>query len=450
MNKMAGNGFVGFKPSDNASFDLSFGTQGSQVQKDYFGLNGTKLNTNESKSTYANLAARWYDFSLRSSIISGNDNINYNSLNIHPNQYNYTVQDVVAEYAAKFKGKYTITPGVSYQGIEINDTKYITNATNPTAGFYNGKPTLSNIAGFLRTDLNLTDRWRVLAAIRGDKFSNPKKPYLAYELATTYKLNEDNLIRVAVTRSNSSSFMGSSKLNIMSPTPLPGVTVDIAGNSNLKLQTIQMVEAGYRSKLSKNLQLDLDVFRQRLENLSVIQAQVYNPIIKTAQYSQVTNLPTSAVQYGTTLSLNFVASENLQIKPFITVQHTRTYDLPSAFATASVNPGLTYSSSTHKSTPAVYGGYYVNYRLAARWNINMNGYYFSAQRQYDQSDPTGVSPYGHISGKVLVNAKLNWSATKQLSLFANARNAFNSSAREIFGTDHINGIYLVGASFSLN
>ncbi len=450
MNKWGANGFVGFKPKENLSLDLSFGTQKSQVQKDYFGLNGTKLNNSHTESSYANLAAKWSNLSFRSSILSGNDNINYNVQKIRPNQYNYTVVDAITEYTFKLGDKYSITPGASYQGTFIDDTPYITNPTNPTAGFYNGKPTLNGVAGILRSDLNFTEKWRVVAALRSDKFSTHDKLFLAYELASTYKLNSKNLIRVAVTRSNSSSFTGYSKLNLISPTPIPGIVVTVAGNSNLKLQTIQMVEFGFRSKLNKNLQLDMDVFRQQLNNLAIIQAEVYNTTIKTATASRVHNLPTQAVQYGATLSLNYLPAENIQIKPFVTFQNTHTYDLPSALVQPSVDPNVTYSNSEHKSTPAVYGGYYANYKFASKWNVNLNGYYFSAHRQYDRSDATSTSDVGHISGKVLVNMKLNYALTKQISLYANARNMLNSTSREVFGTDHTGALYLVGGSFSLN
>ena len=83
-------------------------------------------------------------------------------------------------------------------------------------------------------------------------------------------------------------------------------------------------------------------------------------------------------------------------------------------------------------------------------NVNLNGYYFAAHRQYDGTDATSTSEVGDIKGKFLVNVKANWNVTQQLSLYVNARNVLNSNTREFFGTDRIGGLYTVGASFSLH
>src|SRR6185369_11290651 len=112
----------------------------------------------------------------------------------------------------------------------------------------------------------------------------------------------------------------------------------------------------------------------------------------------------SAVQNGMTLGLNFVASDKLQIKPFITIQNTETTDLPSAYVSG---PAVTYSTSQHKNTPSVYGGYFINYSPLSKLNINLNGYYFAAHHQYDASDVAATGSTGDINGKFLVNLKAN-------------------------------------------
>ncbi len=147
----------------------------------------------------------------------------------------------------------------------ITTQDYVENG--PT--FLNG--TSQNIntgAAFLRTDLKPVKNLRIIAAVRADKFSTPDDVYLAYEFATTYSINEKNLIRAAITRSNSGSFIGITKLNLFVPTPIPGVTAHRYGNENVDLLTVNMVEVGYRSKLSKSLQLDFDVFAQKADQLN--------------------------------------------------------------------------------------------------------------------------------------------------------------------------------------
>lgn len=446
-NSFGVNGFVGYRANEKTTFDLSVGTQAAELQKVFLGGFNTKFSTNKSNSSYANLAAKISNLSIRTSFVTGSDNLNVGD---RPNEYDYQVISADAEYAVKVNEKISVTPGISYQHVKYDDTDYRVEGNNTNAGLLNGTPTINTTAGFIRTDFNFTSKWRLLAAIRGDKFSSPDKTYLAYELASTYKLNENNLIRVAFTRSNSGSFIGYNYLNIIVPTPLPGLSVTQSGNTDLKLFTISMIELGYRAQLTDNLQLDIDLFNQRAEHFTAVTAEVYNPMINTITGYRFNNLPTTATQNGATLSFNFVPGNKIQFKPFVTVQKTETKDLPSSYAEASVDPTLTYSTRTHKSTPSVYGGYYLNYKPGKKFNFNLNGYYFSSHRQYDASDANETSATGNIKAKFLVNLKATWHATSQIDVFVNGRNVLNTDSREFFGTDRIGGLYLAGASFSLN
>jgi iron complex outermembrane receptor protein len=444
---MGVNSFIGYKPLENVSLDLSMGTQNSQVQKIFLGGNGTRFSTNETTSGYANLAATISNLTVRTSYNAGNENLNVGS---KPNQYDFAVADANIEYAFKFNDKISVSPGFSYQYVKFDDNDYRVDGSNPSAGFLNGAPSITTVAGFVRTDVSVTDNWRVLAAVRADKFSSPDKTYLAYELASTYKLNENNLVRFAVTRSNSGSFMGYTYLNIQVPTPVPGLAVQQLGNTDLKLFTIDMIEVGFRSKLTRNLQLDIDLFNQRAENFTAITAEEFNPIINTTSVYRFNNLPTTAMQNGATLGFNFVPNDKLQFKPFVTVQQTETRDLPSSFASPALDPSVTYSDGTHKSTPSVFGGYYFNFKASRKFNFNVNSYYFAKHRQYDNTDANETSAEGEIKGKLLVNFKANWSVTPKLNVFVNGRNALNSNTREFFGTDRIGGVYLAGVSFSFH
>jgi iron complex outermembrane receptor protein len=224
---------------------------------------------------------------------------------------------------------------------------------------------------------------------------------------------------------------------------MPGVNFERKGNQDLKLFRINMIELGYRVQFSNKVQLDIDVFRQKAENFTSLQT--------TGMFSQqFRNIPTTAEQLGATVSLNIVPNENFQVKPFITFQKTEIDSLPSSYFDASIDPTLTYSSKDHENTPSFYGGAYVNYKAGKKWNFNVNGYFFSNHRQYDASDLDDNSEAGNISGKAIVNFKVNYAVLKQLNLFFNGRNIFNNSSREYYGTDRIGGVYSLGASFSLN
>jgi iron complex outermembrane receptor protein len=432
MNKWGANAFLNYKTSEKVSFDLSLGLQESNVQKNFIGGGNTPFTVNTSQSRYANLAAQIYGLHVRTSVIKGTDDLDYGS---SPGKYDYVTTNAEAEYEIKVGNVATIVPGFNYQNANYNDKDYF-NAQ--TGAYLNGETVkINTTSGYLRTDIKPVKDLRVIAAVRVDKFSVPNDAYLAYEFAATYNLNENNLIRAAITRSNSGSFIGNNYLNIQIPVA-PGVYASRVGNQDLNLFRISMIEFGYRSQLSKTLQLDIDVFQQKAENFSAI--------ITTSQItSAFANVPTVAKQTGTTLSINIVPNAKWQIKPFLTYQKTTTEDLP-----ANYGANGTYSDSDHKSTPAVYGGYFVNFRPNNKFNFNLNGYCFSSQRQYSADSPSDNSAVGNISGKVLVNAKVAYNITQKFNVFLNGRNIFHSNAREYYGTDRIGSVYALGAAFHLN
>lgn len=450
MDKWGANAFLTYNPTQKISMDVSLGLQKSEVQKIFLGvLNTTLFNTNLSNTKYANLLAKIHGIQVRSSFVKGYDNLGVGAV---PNEYDYSNFDMNAEYEVKLGKNHTLTPGISYQSVSYTDEKY-TVAKSLANGFLNGSQKINTLAGFLRSDLNLTAKWRVLAAIRADRFSSPDALRLAYEAATTYKLTGKHLVRAALTRSNSGSFIANNFLDINLEIN-PFLTVYQQGNPNLNLLTVRMYEAGYRAQLTKSLQLDMDVFHQTADNLSALVLTGFAPTPPyppfTPQNFRFENIPTKAVQTGATLSINYIPNDKFQIRPFVTVQRTQTTNLPAEFIATSLNPQLPYLSGEHKNTPSIYGGYFVNCRIAKKLDLNMTGYYFGRHNQYDVSDRTGEGEQGVIKGKFLLNAKVKYSVTPQLNVFVNARNALNNNSREFFGADQIGGLYMGGIAFRLN
>ncbi len=445
MKKVGANGFFNFKANEHVVFDLSIGLQNSEVQKNFLsGPGNTPFTTNRTESQYANLSGKIHGLTLRSSILNGHDNLNVGA---PPNQYNYQVADGYAEYEVKAGEKISIVPGVSYQYASYNDADFV----NDGGVFLNGKKsTIGTTSAFVRTDIRPITNLRIIAAGRADRFSVPDKTYLAYEFASTYKLNKTNLIRAAVTRSNSGSFIGNNFLNYNQVIPdaiAPGInaTYTRQANQNLKLSTVNMIEFGYRSQLTKNIQLDFDVFSQKIENLSALifkgfNGNFANPMI----VEKFENIPTVASQMGATFAINFVPNEKFQFKPFVTIQKTKVDNL-----LASYDNSTTSTNETHKSTPAYYGGYYLNFKASKKINVNVNGYYFASHVQYGR-DGNRTPVNFNVSGKFLVDMKASYHFTNQLSGFINARNALNNNTREYFGADKIGGLYLAGLSFKLN
>ena len=436
LNKWGVNGYLNYKATEKVVFDLTLTHQEASVQKIWI---SNPLIDGLTDNSSVNLNAKIHDLHVRTSYLKGH-NID-TRFNVPYAEYDFNVGDVVAEYNIKFGKNYTITPGVSYQTVTFDDRDYI-NPDMGVIGLFNSENTISTMAGYLRADLNFTQKLRVLGGVRVDKFSDPDDAYLAYEFATTYKLNSKNLVRAAITRSNSGSFIGYNFLNIA------GGQI---GNTNLKLFTLDMIEFGYRSQITNKLQLDIDLFHQKGKNLTAI--------VQTAGPQQFYNVPTTATQIGSTISLNFVPNDKFQFKPFITIQKTETDDLASFYLDPSLPsppyPAVTYSNSTHKYTPGSYGGFYFNYRPISKLNINISSYYFGKQTQYDGSydsnnTTTPQYAYGQIQSKFTVNAKVSYEVVKNLNVFASGRNILNSDSREFYAGDRTAGLYTGGLSYNLS
>jgi iron complex outermembrane receptor protein len=446
LNKWGINGDLTYKFSEKITADLTVSRQMASSQRVFASKPLAYSNTD---NTAVNLAINIHALKIRSSYLSGYNSDNKTSSPSPNGEYDFKVADAVAEYDFKIGSRYTITPGISYQNVKFDDRAY-KNVASDMTGYYNAEHSITTTAGFLRSDLNFTNKLRVIAALRVDKFSVPDKAYLAYEFAGTYKITDNNLIRLAVTRSNSGSFIGYNYVNVDNV-----YTGQFIGDTNLKLLTINMLELGYRAQLTEKLQFDIDVFQQKAENLTAIVVKQTPPFASTL-VAQFANTPTTATQRGVTLSVNYVPNEKIQFKPFITLQKTETKDLPSAYIDPSAIPfPITYSNSTHQYTPGSFGGFYLNYKPVAKFNINLNGYYFAKQSQYDASwsetdKTTAQYAQGQIKAKFMLNAKVSYEVAKGLNVYVNARNLFGSSSREFYGTDQTAGLYLLGLSYNLN
>jgi iron complex outermembrane recepter protein len=449
--KFGANGFLNYRVTEDIYFDVTGGTQQSEVQKIFLSnvFNGSiPFTQNETNTSYVNVAGKVKGFSFRSSYLNGYDNL---ALNAAPNQYDYNVFDASAEYTFTLGKLGTVVPGVSLQHATLSDENYVEEGLTFLGGVSQDIKTSS---AYVRADIKPLEALRVIGALRMDKFSTPDDVYLAYELAATYKINEQNIVRGAVTRSNSGSFVGNNYLNLQVP-----LTQDLnfvrSGSDNLKLYTVNMIELGYRAQISKAFQVDIDVFRQEAKNFTALVTtnglDFGNGVFQPTE-QKFLNVPTTATQTGVTLGVTYAASDKLHVKPFITVQKTETEALPSSFVDPDLAQALgapvSYSSSKHENTPGIYGGYYINYSATKSLNVNLNGYFFNAHRQYDQYDAAASSATGDISGKFLLNAKVAYNFGK-VTVFVNGRNIVNSESTEFFGADKTSYSLLGGLNLSL-
>ncbi|MDQ3536969.1 MAG: TonB-dependent receptor, partial [Bacteroidota bacterium] len=446
LQKSGMNSFITYKPSKDLSFDLSVGAQTSDAQKIVSGalvesfVLFTHLTTDMSNTQYANLNSKIYGMSIRTSYINGSDVLSKGGLFA---KYDYGIADLTAEYGIELNSKIKVTPGISYHSATYNDLE---NAVQEKKiGFLNAKRNISTTSGFIRTDMQPIKNLRVVGALRFDKFSSPDDVYLAYQLASTYNITQNNLIRAVVSRSNSGSFIANNYMNMSLDIPMaPGLKISAFGNENLTLFQMDMIEFGYRAKFTSNLHFDVDLFRQVGKNMSVM---VMNPLPQDGNIiSQFTNIPMEVIQNGLTASINFVPNNKIQVKPFITIQKTMVVGLPLNY---NIFELAVTSDEDHKNTPNAYGGFFFNYRPISKLNVNFNGYYLGDHTQYDVHQ-TENAQLGQTKGKMLISSKASYTVIKNLDLFVSARNLFNNQAREFYATDHSGGLYLMGASLNIN
>lgn len=435
------NTFIGYNPSEKVQLDFSAGYQNSGSQKSFLANSASNLGWNEAYSGYANFAARIHGLSVRTSLWSGYEDLSYKA---PPGRYDFKVFDFMAEYEIKIGKLGSIVPGVSYMSANFDDSKY----QSPTeTTFFAGKSQdIRTLSGFVRTDWNFTEKWRVIAAARLDKFSVPDASYIAYEFASTYSLNEANLVRAAVTRSNSGSFVGNNYVDFT------GV-VAILGNQNTKLFVVNMIEVGYRTKLSDRFQIDLDVFQQKGSNVVAYMVSGFQspaPGVVVPSLIQLQGTPIESTQQGFTLSFNYILNQRVQFKPFITYQSTETKNFPDQYVLPSLAP-VTYSTISHKAAPAFFGGWYFNYNQE-KWNVNISGYYMGEQEKYagNLSFPAPPVPVDTNPSKFLLNAQVGYNLTKSLSAFATGRNLLNQTGREFGYTDKIGSFYGFGLNLNFS
>lgn len=439
LDKKGLNLFMDFNPSDKLSLQLQSGLQEASIQRVYQDNSYTPFSTPRYESKYASLSAAVGNLKGRFSYVDGYDNLEEGS--VFPLlEYDYKTIDASVEYDWSVTDKISVRPGISYQSAQYSDKPYIS-PENGIIGVLNDKQTIRSFAGSLGVDYHITDAWRVVGGIRMDKFSTPDEAYVSYQLATTYHINENNVVRAVYAKSNSGSFIGPNYVNIVFPNN--GSIVSYSGNEDLDLFQIHMVELGYRTKISNHLELNVELFRQRTDNSYIILLDAEPGLV---HYSYE-NIDAEATQNGVTLSANYVASNKFQVKPFITYQQTEVENLPTGFRTAAVDPVNNISNTVtvdNDQTPSLFGGLYLNYRPVKSLNINLNPYYMSEQNQYSfYSLANPASDLGEIDSKLIINAKVAYDVTKNINVYINARNLSDNNSREFIGADR-NGMLLLG------
>jgi iron complex outermembrane receptor protein len=458
MNKHGINAFIGYQPTEKVKLDFTTGLQNSQVQSSYAENLTTPLSTVASNTHYVDVKVGAYGLSGQASYVDGTQNPVVGGTGA---KYDFNTLDANIEYGFVIK-KLTVKPALTYRKAVYDDSNYWNTETKE--GVISGREEVITYAASVRADYSLfNEKLRIIGSLRADKFNYPQDYYVSYQLVANYKLNEKNLFRVVQARANRSPFIYDTYLDKtfkgavqVGPNQYVPTETYVFGNKELKLVTSDMTEMGYKVKVANNLQLDVELFRTITRNYAdlIQDKSVITPGSGVKTTISIQNLPLSVRQNGLTISANYVINK-IQVKPFVTLQETKLRDYSSYYTTEKANPVNNINSGigtsvTHKGTPGVYGGAYINYHIHPKVNINLNGYYFSSQTYYHRFNTTyrdGQRGVDQIAGKFIANAKISYSPIKHLDIFVSGKNIAGQNTREFYKTDNIGTNVLAGLNF---
>lgn len=431
VDKFGINGFFNYKLNDDVSFDLSAGIQESEVQKVYVEVTYTPLTTEKSETQYVNFLTKFYGAAFQFSYLNGYQN----TLGVIGWEYDFNNIDVLFEYDYEWNNL-TLRPGFMYRKVEFDDEKGVENSS-VGLGLINGAYDLTTTSFYIRSDWKPTEKLRLIGAVRADKYNYPDETYFSYQLASTYKINENNLLRFTVSRANK----GSNILDTYVDFNYNNVVI-YSGSKDLDLMTMDLFELGFRSKLSPKLHLDLELFYSQSKDFT--SATVIDSVVGFSNYFSSQNLSVEPKQMGATIGFNYIPKENLQIKPYVTFQQT---DLES------FDPNITDMTEEtieeeHEWTPKYYGGLYINYMPLEKLNINVNSYFYDSQTfkylTIVNSDDETELLTDEISGKFLINSKISYEFWKNSKVYLNARNLLSGEERQFAFADEIKPVYILG------
>lgn len=460
MEKYAGNVFVNYRLSNKSKLSFAAGGQHSAAQRVSIENGFTPLSYTQSNTAYADLRGNIKDLSFQLSHTSGTQILE----STPGNKYDFNLFNGNLEYNFVRKN-FSIKPGVSYQSAVYDDRDYADKVLHN--GLFNNRGLINTASASLRGEYNLFNKaLRLVGGLAINKFNYPDTAYLSYQLAATWKLNKNNLVRVVFSSAPRSTTVYNTYVSQTFYTlpvgPNRYEAMAIIGNKELKLLTAKMIEVGYRSQLSKNISIDAELFHIQSRNYS-LQAfhSPYDLLYGTDTVKlwpiMTTNLPMQLKQSGVTLSVT-VNTRKLKIKPFVTWQQTIIKDFVPSFIMPGVAPGVVdiYSgignSSVLNSTPAVYGGGTVDYKIARKVNINLSSYFFTKQEYYHISGMllnNGSKGTDHLPAKFILNANISYEPVKGCTLFCTGKNLLGKTAREFYYTDKIPFMLMGGFSYKL-
>ncbi|MCT4646294.1 MAG: TonB-dependent receptor [Carboxylicivirga sp.] len=502
--RMGVNGYIDFMPNEHTTINVMTGMQSSQAITSSMGDVPTPYTTKKAETAYLDLRATYKGLSLQA-------NYNFGTIDYMLGNEGFELDNdqlnIQAEYDWNL-GKISIRPGFSYQSMSYDDSEHIDKIGN---GYLNKEQTINILASSARIDYRPTDKLRLVAAMRAEKYNNPDDIYASWQFVGSYKVNDNNIFRAVYSRANQSSFLVNTYSNYtwnIVNMPYPKI-MQFDGDKNHDLKTMDMIEIGYRTRPAKSLFVDVEAFYTVSDNFGALlpagsSLAVFNPLDVAAGIAtgvDVTpevngyvnimyqNLDLVAKQKGLTTSIDWVISEKLVANGNFTIQKTKLDN----YIPLSRNDIVGYQAGLLQTDPnleAKIGQAIMNYATGVqegRIDPSVQSYaiaistdaipdvekddykhkstpsYFGGfSLTYRPTKKLEIFPqayfYGEqefesqystetIDAKFLLNAKVSYKANSNLTFFVNGRNILNMKEREFAYMDEIPGMVLGGLNF---
>jgi iron complex outermembrane receptor protein len=499
--RMGVNGYIDFMPNEHTTINVMTGMQSSQAITSSMGDVPTPYTTKKAETAYLDLRATYKGLSLQA-------NYNFGTIDYMLGNEGFELDNdqlnIQAEYDWNL-GKISIRPGFSYQSMSYDDSEHIEKIGN---GYLNKEQTINILAGSARIDYRPTDKLRLVAAMRAEKYNNPDDIYASWQFVGSYKVNDNNIFRAVYSRANQSSFLVNTYsnytwniVNMREPR-----VMQFDGNKANDLKTMDMIEIGFRTRPSKRLLIDLEAFYNYSEGFGALMPTyaslaITNPkgillggeeadVRADSVNIQYANLPLESKQFGASINVDCVISEKLVANVHLTIQKTE-LDNYMNYSRNELIEYLGQDAATHTDQTSVAlarmqelgyglatGGITpdqlperIFYADSKTWpTVLKNGYkhkstpsYFGGfSLSYRPTKKLEIFPqayfYGEqefesqystetIDAKFLLNAKVSYKANSNLTFFVNGRNILNMKEREFAYMDEIPGMVLGGLNF---
>lgn len=364
------NGYVHYTPQSDVSVTLTGGYQNSYVLSspatdEFYSLSGRT-----SKTAYVNLQADVKGFSFQTNYFDGPQDFSYGSpaFKIKNQQFNGSL-----EYDWNVLDGLSIRPGVSYQWVNMDDSKYPTHfdyykyydydtakvyslgePSGIMPGFLNGAKSLSTYAGTVRADYTVGNL-RAIAAFRVEKPTIPDKVYPTWQLGLSYAINENNFIRLVYGRAiRSSVVLNTSSDYVFHRTGINSSLSEMSfeGNEDANVMQCDNYEIGYRWRPAQNVLIDAEAFYSHSWDYGALMADrgyLMNTIgnissyinvprddedarnlammkfmstLKTKSIFKYTELSAKVDQMGVSVNVDWIISDKLIAKAHANVQKT--------------------------------------------------------------------------------------------------------------------------------